>query len=261
MLLMHRPVTNNMESDLSRLTDYERDRYNRQMLISDWGEAGQFKLKHSSVFIAGAGGLGSSASIYLAVAGVGEIKICDFDRIELSNLNRQILHPEKRIGELKAVSAEKTLREMNSSINILTYTDRLTAENIEKIVGKPDVIIDCLDNFDTRYLLNRYSITHKVPFVHGAVWGMTGQATFIAPPNTPCLRCIFPEAPPQATFPILGANAGIIGCVQAMEVLKFLTGIGPALQGRLLIFDGEEMTLNSIKIARRPSCPECGSMQ
>ena len=260
MLLVHRPVTDIMKDDISRLTDYERDRYDRQMLISDWGEDGQFKLKNSSVFIAGAGGLGSSVSIYLAVAGVGEIKICDFDRIELSNLNRQILHPDKRIGELKAVSAETTLRELNPSINILINRDCLNAENIEEIVGKPDIIIDCLDNFDTRYLLNRYSITHRIPFVHGAVRGMTGQATFIAPPNTPCLRCIFPEGPPQETFPILGASAGIIGCVQAMEVLKFLTGIGPALQGRLLIFDGEEMSLNSLRIERRPSCPECGSI-
>jgi len=230
------------------------------MLISGWGEVSQLKLKKSSVFIAGAGGLGSPVSIYLAVAGVGEIKICDFDRIELSNLNRQILYPDKKIGELKAVSAEMTLRELNPSINISKSTDHLNPDNIDRIIGKPDVIVDCLDNFETRYLLNHYSITKHIPFVHGAVRGMSGQVTFLAPPETPCLRCVFPKAPPEEVSPILGATPGIIGGIQAMEVVKFLTGIGPSLLGKLLIFDGEEMTFNTIGIDRRPSCQECGSI-
>jgi len=250
-----------MEGDVvSQLTDYERVRYNRQMLISGWGEVGQLKLKKSSVFIAGAGGLGSPVSIYLAVAGVGEIKICDFDRIELSNLNRQILHPDKRIGELKAVSAEMTLQELNPSINISTSTDHLNQDNIDRIIGNPDVIVDCLDNFETRFLLNHYSVTKHIPLVHGAVRGMSGQVTFLAPPKTPCLRCVFPKAPPHEIFPILGATPGIIGCIQAMEVLKFLVGLDPSLQGKLLIFDGEEMSFNTITIVRRPFCPDCGSL-
>jgi adenylyltransferase/sulfurtransferase len=247
-----------MASSETRLTDYEQNRYNRQMLIAGWGEDGQVKLKNSSVFIAGAGGLGSPVSIYLAVAGVGEIKICDFDRIELSNLNRQILHPDKRIGELKAVSAEMTLRELNPSINISTFTDQLNTKNIDQIIGKPNVIVDCLDNFETRYLLNHYSVTQKIPVVYAAVRGMIGQVTFLLPPETPCLQCIFPKIPPKEVSPVLGANTGIIGSIQAIEALKFLTGIGTLLKNRLLIVDGEEMTFNSITIRRRSSCPECG---
>jgi molybdopterin-synthase adenylyltransferase len=247
-----------MEGNLFSLTDYDRDRYNRQIMISGWGKEGQLKLKNSSVFIAGAGGLGNPVSTYLTVAGVGEIKICDFDRIELSNLNRHVLYNDRNIGHLKVISAARTLRELNPFINISTSTDQLNAENINNIIRKPDVIVDCLDNFETRFLLNHYCVAHKIPFIHGAVRGMVGQVTLLTPPETPCLRCIFPEVPPKEITPILGATPGIIGSIQAMEVLKFLTGIGTLLKNRLLIFDGEEMVFNSITIRRKSSCPECG---
>ncbi len=246
-----------MGDQMEKLTDYDKTRYNRQMLIREWGEEGQQKLKASTVFIAGAGGLGSPVSIYLAVAGVGEIKICDRDRLELSNLNRQILHTDERIGELKAVSAGKTLRELNPAINIVTYADYLDASNIDRIVGRPNIIVDCLDNFETRYLLNAYCLEHKIPFMHGAIWGMTGQMTFLHPPETPCLKCLFPEPPPKETFPVVGVTPGITGCIQAMEVLKFLTGIGTLLKRKLLIFDGEEMTFITIDVERAPACPAC----
>jgi molybdopterin/thiamine biosynthesis adenylyltransferase len=245
---------------MAELTDYEKTRYSRQMLIDGWGETGQIKLKSSSVFIAGAGGLGSPVSIYLAIAGVGEIKICDADTVELSNLNRQILHTDARIGEPKAMSAGKTLAEMNPTISISTSPDLLDEKSVDKAVGQPDISVDCLDNFETRYLLNAYCTKHRIPLVHGAVWGMIGQTTFLYPPDTPCLRCIFPEAPPKETFPVLGATPGVIGCFQAMEVLKFLTGSGTNLKGRLLFFDGEEMTFNSVEVKRNPACPDCGHL-
>ena len=248
------------EDRVDTLTDYDRTRYGRQMMIDGWGEEGQTKLKTSSVFIAGAGGLGSPVSIYLAVAGVGELRICDADRPELSNLNRQILHTDARIGELKAVSAEKTLRELNPTVRIVTYSEYLDEKSVERIVGKPDIVVDCLDNFETRYLLNSYCVKNNTPFVHGAIWGMIGQVTFLHPPETPCLECLVPEPPPKEVFPVVGVTPGVIGCIQAMEVLKFLTGVGTPLKGRLLVFDGEEMIFTSANVKRMPSCQECGSI-
>jgi adenylyltransferase/sulfurtransferase len=228
------------------------------MLITGWGEAGQLVLKRSSVFVAGAGGLGSPVAMYLAAAGVGEIKLCDADTVELSNLNRQILHSDARIGELKAVSAGRTLKELNPTLNIVPCTDYLDAHNVEQIVGKPDVVVDCLDNYETRYLLNAYCVKYKIPFVHGAVSGMTGQVTFVQTPDTPCLRCIFPSAPPKSVFPVVGATPGFVGCIQALEALKFLTGVGTTLRGKLGIFDGEDMTFMLIDVERAPNCPDCG---
>jgi adenylyltransferase/sulfurtransferase len=242
------------------LTDYDKQRYHRQILIEGWGEAGQQKLKESSVFIAGAGGLGSPVSIFLAVAGVGEIRICDADRVEISNLNRQILHTDVRVHELKAVSAQKSLNALNPTLNIVAYPDYLDAGNIDRLVGQVDVIIDCLDNYETRYLLNRYGLQHNIPMVHGAIWGFDGQSTFLHPPETPCLRCLVPEPPPQETFPVVGATPGVIGTIQAMETLKYLTGIGELLKGKLLLFGGEDMSFFTVKIERQADCPECGHL-
>jgi adenylyltransferase/sulfurtransferase len=245
---------------MEKLTEYDRTRYDRQMLIAGWGEDGQRRLKGSSVFIAGAGGLGSPVSIYLAVAGIGKMKICDADTIELSNLNRQILHTNAEIGELKAASASKTLGALNPTIHVVTCSDYLDRDNVEPIVGQPDIVVDCLDNFETRYVLNAYCIRHGIPFVHGAIRGMIGQVAFLSPPETACLRCIFPEAPPTEVFPVVGVTPGVIGCIQAMEVLKFLTGVGTTLQGRLLIFEGEDMTFTPVEVRRATSCPDCGGL-
>jgi molybdopterin/thiamine biosynthesis adenylyltransferase len=246
---------------MEKLTDYEKTRYHRQMLIEGWGEEGQIKIKSARVFVAGAGGLGSPVSIYLAIAGVGEIKICDADAVELSNLNRQVLHTDARIGQPKVVSAEKSLGELNPSIKILTHSDFLDGNSMARVVGRPDIVVDCLDNFETRYLLNAYCIEHSIPFVHGAIWGLIGQVTFLSPPETPCLRCIFPEPPPKGTFPVAGVTPGVIGCMQGMEVLKSLTGVGTTLKGRLLFFDGEEMVFDTVNVKRRPSCPDCGDLK
>ena len=242
------------------LTDYDRIRYNRQMLIRGWGEAGQARLKSARVFIAGAGGLGSPVAMYLAAAGVGEIRLCDVDRVELSNLNRQILHCDERIGQPKTVSTEKTLKTLNPTVKVLAFPEYLDAENIDRVAGRPDILLDCLDNYETRYLLNRYALEQHIPLVHGAIWGMTGQATFLHPPKTPCMRCLVPEPPPREVFPVLGATPGVIGCIQAMEALKFLTGVGEVLRGRLLIFDGEEMVFHSARVERDPTCPECSRL-
>jgi molybdopterin/thiamine biosynthesis adenylyltransferase len=242
------------------LSARETIRYGRQMIIQDWGQAGQLRLAGSRVFIAGAGGLGSPAAIYLAVAGVGEIHICDADTVELSNLNRQILHTDERIGQAKALSAARTLRELNPDIHVTGSTDHLDAGSMERIVGQPDVVVDCLDNYETRYLLDDYCMSGNIPLVHGAVEAFLGQITFLQPPETPCLRCIFPQAPPKHTFPVVGATPGVIGCLQAMEVLKYLTGTGSTLKGTLLIFDGEDMTFAPIEVKRRPACPHCGHL-
>ena len=239
-------------------SDYDHVRYGRQMLLTGWGEEGQARLNASSVFIAGAGGLGSPVSLYLAAAGVGQIRICDADEVELSNLNRQILHADRNIGELKAESARTTLEALNPTINILAYPDFLDEANVGRIVGQPDIIVDCLDNFETRYLLNAYCLQHKIPLVHGAIWGLTGQVTFIEPPHTPCLKCLFPEPPAPETFPVVGVTPGLVGCIQATEVLKYLVDLGTNLRGRLLMIDGEEIEFTIIDVDKMPACPVCG---
>jgi adenylyltransferase/sulfurtransferase len=251
------PIMNGANG-MNEITAEESVRYDRQMLIEGWGEEGQMRLKKARVFVAGAGGLGGPVSIYLAVAGVGELVICDADHVELSNLNRQILHPTERIGEFKAHSAAQTLGALNPEIQVSTSTDFLDEQSVERLVGHPDVVVDCLDNFETRYLLNRYCLTRGIPFVHGAVRGLLGQTTFIASPETPCLRCIFPEAPPKEKFPVVGATPGIVGTIQAMEVLKHLTGVGETLRGTLLMFEGDEMEFTRIVVKRREDCPDCG---
>jgi len=246
--------------DTKGIIEYEKTRYRRQMLINGWGEDRQAHLKASQVFIAGAGGLGSPVSMYLAEAGIGKISIIDSDQVELSNLNRQILHPESRLNESKALSAEKTLQRLNPHINIVTCAEHLDGSNIERIVGQPDLIVDCLDNFETRYLLNEYIIKNNIPMIHAAIRGFSGQVTFLHPPVTPCLKCIFSAQPPEEIFPVAGPTAGVIGCLQAMEALKHLVGIGSTLEGVLLIFDGEDMEFIKVAVKRNPKCPACSNL-
>jgi len=242
------------------LSEKDLIRYQRQMSIPGWGEAGQARIKAARVFIAGAGGLGSPVALYLAAAGVGEIMICDSDRIELTNLNRQLLHSDERIGELKAESAARTLRQLNPDIRVVPIPEQLDKTNAERIINKPDILLDCLDNYETRYLLNEYSIGSGIPLVHGAIWGLVGQVTFLAPPMTPCLRCIVPAPPAGGIFPAVGVTAGVIGSLCAMEALKFLTSIGTNLKGTMLFFDGEEMTFTPLLVRRGVSCPACGHL-
>ncbi len=245
---------------MTQLTDYDRARYNRQMLMPGWGDEGQTRLKAATVFIAGAGGLGSPVALYLAAAGVGEIRLCDADTVELSNLNRQLLHIDARLGQPKAESAAAALRECNPTINVVPRCASIKADTVERLAGESDIVVDCLDNYDTRYVLNAYCLEKRIPLVHGAIWGLTGQVTFLLPPETPCLRCLVPVAPPEETFPVVGVTPGLTGCIQAMEVLKYLTGIGTNLKGKLLTFDGEDMVFETFNIRRMTGCPDCGHL-
>lgn len=239
-------------------SELELKRYNRQMMMEGWGEETQRKLKNSTVFIAGAGGLGSPVSIYLAVAGVGNIIICDFDSPDWSNLNRQILHNHKRIGINKAISAKQTLEELNPDIKVSAITEKIVVENVDHLIGGSQLILDCMDNFPTRYLLNESAIRKKIPMVYGSIWGMEGRLSFIQSPETACLKCIFPEAPPSEVFPVVGATPGVIGCLQAMEAVKFLTGIGTNLKGKLLTWNGLKTEFRTFKTYKDPQCPACG---
>src|SRR5271169_563304 len=235
----------------------EIKRYARQMMMDGWGEDTQKKLKGSTIFIAGAGGLGSPVSIYLAVAGVGNIRICDFDSPDLTNLNRQILHNHGRIGMNKAFSAKQTLEELNPHINVTAFTEKILPESVDDLIGDAEIIVDCMDNFPTRFLLNESAIRKRIPLVFGSIWGMEGQLSFLSPPETPCLKCMFPEAPPAEVFPVVGATPGIIGSLQALEAIKYLTGIGKNLKGRILVWDGKNMEFNRYKSYRDPECPAC----
>lgn len=239
-------------------TQEELDRYTRQMMMEGWRIETQTKIKQSTVFIAGAGGLGSPVSIYLAVAGVGNIRICDFDSPDWSNLNRQILHNHNRIGTNKAVSAKQTLEELNPHIKVEAFTDKIIEENVDELVGDANLILDCMDNFPTRYLLNESAIRKKIPLVHGSIWGLDGRVTFIKSPETPCLRCYFPESPPKEVFPVLGVTPGVIGTLQATEALKYLSGVGKVLSGRLLVWAGNDMSFRTYKGFKDPQCPTCG---
>ncbi len=241
------------------LSEKEKKRYGRQMLISGWGEEGQLRLKESTVFVAGAGGLGSPVSIYLAAAGVGRIVLCDCDSPELSNLNRQILHSEARIGTNKAVSGKLALAEVNPEVEVVAITERIDAANVARLAEGARIVVDCMDNFETRFVLNQHAASARIPMMHGSVSGMEGRATFIACPETPCLRCVFPEGPAAEVFPVVGATPGIIGAVQAMETLKHLTGIGSTLKGRLLVLDGETMSFEEYRTVRLADCPVCGT--
>lgn len=235
----------------------ELERYKRQMMMEGWGQETQEKIKNSTVFIAGAGGLGSPVSIYLAAAGVGHIIICDFDSPDYSNLNRQILHNPSRIGINKALSGKVTLATVNSDIKITAHTEKITADNVDALVAKSDLILDCMDNFATRYVLNDSAIRKGIPLIYGSIWGLDGRMSFIDVPQTPCLRCLFQEAPPQEVFPVLGTTPGVIGTLQALEAMKYLSGVGTNLRGKLLVWEGASVEFRKYKIYKDPNCPSC----
>lgn len=246
---------------MTKLSKLENEMYKRQMMQNNWGEEKQLLLKSKTVLVVGAGGLGSPASINLAIAGVGEIRICDYDDVEYSNLNRQILHNKDRVGMNKALSAKKTLEQYNENLKITVFTEKLTAENIGEIAGSAEIIVDCLDNFETRFILNQYAIEKQIPVIYGSVWGFDGRISFIKYPETPCLQCIFEVAPPKEIFPIVGATASVIGALQAMEAIKYLTGNGNNLKSKLLVWEGSNMTFRTFKLSINKSCTICGSLR
>jgi molybdopterin/thiamine biosynthesis adenylyltransferase len=238
------------------LTANELKRYERQITV--FGEDGQERLKNAKVFIAGAGGLGSAISIYLTSAGIGRIRIVDDEKIELSNLNRQILHWDKDVGKRKAASAEEKLKKINHYVRVEAISETIGENNVLALVDDFDLIVDAMDNFHTRYLLNRIAIAKNIPFFHGAINGLYGQATTIIPGKTACLKCIFPEPPPLMTFPVIGTTCGVIGCIQATEVIKHLIKMGSFLENKLLLWDGLDAKIDEIELERNPSCEDCG---
>ena len=246
---------NRTEENMTEENVSPGNRYLRQIPVI--GEDGCRRLQKSTVFIAGAGGLGSPVALYLASAGVGTLRIADMDCVEESNLNRQILHPESRIGENKALSAKKTLEAANSRCRVEAFPEKITEESALRLIGDADLIIDCLDNFEARYVLNRAALRLEKPLLHAAVSGYSGQLTLIIPGKTPCLSCIFPKAEAAKSSPALGAACGVVGSLQALEAVRVLTG-RPTLEGKLLLYDGSSNTLNSFSVKKSARCPECG---
>ena len=257
---------NGFPTQLPRTLDAEkRSRYSRHLLIPEVGEEGQLKLLESRVLLVGAGGLGSPASLYLAAAGVGRLGIVDDDRVDASNLQRQIAHSTETLGDWKADSAKRTLEALNPDVDVVTYKERLSSENVDRILADGwDVIVDGADNFPTRYLINDASVFHDIPVVHGSIFRFEGQVTVFKPHEGPCYRCLFPQPPPPELAPscaeggVLGVLPGIIGSLQASEALKLALGIGESLSGRLLLFDALATEFNEVTLRRDPDCPVCG---
>jgi adenylyltransferase/sulfurtransferase len=242
-----------------------RARYSRHLLIPEVGEEGQLKLLDSKVLLVGAGGLGSPASLYLAAAGVGRIGIVDADVVDESNLQRQIVHSTESLGEPKVESAKGAIEALNPDVEVVAYEERLTSENIERILADGwDVIVDGADNFPTRYLVNDASVWHDIPVVHGSIYRFEGQVTVFKPQVGPCYRCLFPTPPPPELAPscaeggVLGVLPGVIGSLQASEALKLALGIGEPLIGRLLLFDALSAEFHEVTLRRDPDCPVCG---
>ncbi|MDQ3875714.1 MAG: molybdopterin-synthase adenylyltransferase MoeB [Actinomycetota bacterium] len=257
---------NGFPFDLPRSLEAEqRRRYSRHLLIPEVGEAGQLKLLDSRVLLVGAGGLGSPAGLYLAAAGVGKLGIVDDDEVDATNLQRQVVHSTARLGEPKALSAKRTLEELNPDVEVVPYLERLTSDNVDRILDDGwDVIIDGADNFPTRYLVNDASVWRGIPVVHGSIFRFEGQVTVFKPSDGPCYRCLFPEPPPPELAPscaeggVLGVLPGVVGSLQAAEALKLALGLGDPLVGRLLLYDALSAAFTEVVLRRDPNCPVCG---
>ncbi|MSQ12785.1 MAG: molybdopterin-synthase adenylyltransferase MoeB [Dehalococcoidia bacterium] len=246
-----------------RLTPKQVKRYSRHIIMASVGSKGQRKLLQSKVLIIGAGGLGSPSAVYLTLAGVGTVGIVDFDTVDISNLQRQILHHDSDVGRPKVVSARETLKSFNPDVNVVTHETRLTSENAMEIISQYDVVVNGADNFPARYLVNDACYLLGKPLVDGSILIFDGQATVFMP-GKGCYRCLFPEPPPPGAVPncaeagVLGALTGLVGSIQATETLKLLMGIGEPLVSRLLLIDGLAMDFRSVKLRRNVKCPLCG---
>ena len=257
-----------------QLTDAQRERYSRHILLPEVGEAGQAKLLSSKVLLLGAGGLGSPAALYLAAAGVGTLGIVDADVVDASNLQRQIIHSTSRLGTPKVESAARAIAELNPDVKVDKHEERMTSANVDRLFGAYEVIIDGTDNFPTRYLVNDASVWLGKPVVHGSIFRFDGQVTtfvpekaaakFGLPEASPCYRCLYPEPPPPHLAPscqeagVLGILCGIIGTLQATEAIKLILGKGTTLAGRLLTYDSLKMKFRELRLRRDPHCPVCG---
>lgn len=248
---------------MSMLSTDEMLFYSRQLGIPAWGAEVQEKLKNSKVFVAGNGGLGSPVLYYLTAAGIGTLFICDCDRVDITNLNRQIIHDFGNIGELKVDSAQQSLSRLNPFISIVPINKKITARNADALVGDAHIIIDCLDNFETRHVLNRVSVRRRIPMVHAGVAEFRGQMTFLNPPETPCLACFMnmKDRKARGKIQIAGATPGVMGSLQAVEAIKYLAGFGPSLKNKLLFWDGLSMKFETITIGKNKRCPACRNYQ
>ena len=239
-------------------------RYSRHFMLPEVGENGQAKLLDAKVLMVGAGGLGSPSAYYLAAAGVGTMGIIDNDVVDLSNLQRQILHTQDRIGQPKTESAKQTIQALNPDVRVITYQEKLTSKNIMDIIKDYDIVVDGCDNFPTRYLINDACVMAKKPNVHGSIFQFEGQATVFDPGNGPCYRCLYPQPPPAEMAPncqeagVLGVLPGLIGVIQAIETIKIILGKGDTLAGRLLCFNTLTMEITTLNLKADPSCPICG---
>ncbi|MBK5269232.1 MAG: molybdopterin-synthase adenylyltransferase MoeB [Acidimicrobiia bacterium] len=246
------------------LTADQRQRYARHLVLPEVGEKGQQRLLDSKVAIIGAGGLGSPVALYLAAAGVGHIAIVDHDVVDLSNLQRQILHGVDRIGLAKVDSARQTIAGINPDVEVTTHRVQLQASNALELLSDCDLIIDGADNFPTRYLINDASLNLRIPVVHGSIFRFEGQVSVFVPYTGPCYRCLFAQPPPPELSPncaeagVFGVLPGIIGSIQAMEAIKLLLGVGDLLAGRLLLYDALEQDFSTVRLNRNPACPACG---
>jgi len=246
------------------LTVDEKERYARHLMLDEVGEAGQERLRAGRVLVIGAGGLGSPAALYLAAAGVGTIGIADGDRVELSNLQRQVIHGSSDLGRAKVESARDRMLEINPEVQVECIGERLTAENIAEFVGRYDFVLDATDNFEAKFLINDACLAAGVSFSHGGILRYKGQTMTVLPGKSTCYRCIFPE-PPEAEVAlscsragVLGVLPGVIGVIQATEAIKFLLGIGELLTSRLLTYDALTLRFREVALGKNPDCPSCG---
>jgi sulfur-carrier protein adenylyltransferase/sulfurtransferase len=245
------------------LNHEQKQRYSRHLLMPEVGTDGQAKLLDSKVLLIGAGGLGSPAALYLAAAGVGTIGIVDFDVVDLSNLQRQVIHTSDRVGMKKVESAMLTINALNPDVNVVAHEEMLTDANVERIIAGYDVILDGTDTFETRYTLNDAAVLAGIPVVHASVYRFEGQLTVFKPFDGPCYRCLYPTPPPPELAPgcsvagVLGVVPGIMGLLQTNEVFKLLLGIGDSLAGRLLLFDALDASFTELRLRRDPACPVC----
>jgi molybdopterin/thiamine biosynthesis adenylyltransferase len=246
------------------LTATQQDRYARHLILEGVGEQGQERLLAGSVLVIGAGGLGSPALFYLAAAGVGRIGIADSDSVELSNLQRQIIHTTPRLGMLKAASAQATLEALNPDVRVESHPLRVAADNIAALVTAYDFVIDATDNFEAKFLINDACVAAGRSYSHGGILRFSGQTMTVVPGKSPCYRCIFPETPADdvatacSKAGVLGVLPGIIGTLQATEAIKYLLGVGDLLSGRLLTYDAAALRFREIPLQRNPNCPVCG---
>jgi len=245
-------------------TDEQIERYSRHIILPEVGGSGQQKMLEARVLLLGAGGLGSPAAYYLAAAGIGNLGIVDFDQVDLSNLQRQIIHSTERIGMLKTESAKITIEALNPDVNVTLYNEKMDSSNIMSLIKDYDYVVDGSDNFPTRYLVNDACVMKNKTLIHGSIYRFEGQVTVFKPGDGPCYRCLYPEPPPPGMVPncqeggVLGVLAGVIGNLQVVEVLKLILGIGKPLVGKLLIYDALNTEFRNLRLRRDVNCPMCG---